>query len=215
MRHAKFWIQSCLFWMAAKCAGLFKMSFMLGSYAVFFSASNCVVPLSGAFLGIGGSSLVISMAMIVRMVIHGGLFPLSYLAYMVPGLFAAYYWASRSMMIRFLLPILCMILFVMHPVGAAAWPYSLYWLIPVVLYVVKAKQLFFEALGSTFVAHAVGSVIWLYTVPTTAVLWYTLIPIVCVERICFAIGMVLVYKLISWVMHTKWSFFKKWVLYPA
>lgn len=215
MRYAKFWIQSCLFWVGAKCAGLLKVSFMLGSYSAFFSATNCVVPLSGAFLGMGGSALVILMAMLFRIVLYGGLFPLSYLVHIVPGLCAAYYWVSRSMMIRLFLPILCMILFMAHPIGNVAWPYSLYWLVPSVLYVIDTKQLFYKALGSTFVAHAVGSVIWLYTMPTTVTLWYTLIPIVFIERICFAIGMVLLYKLILWVKRKQWSLFKTGAIYPV
>jgi len=89
-----------------------------------------------------------------------------------------------------------MVLFIIHPIGRDAFVYSLYWLIPIILFGYSRKTLFLEALGSTFVAHAVGSVIWLYTVPTTAVSWIGLIPIVAVERVFFAIGMVAVYQII-------------------
>jgi len=58
-----------------------------------------------------------------------------------------------------------------HPVGAQAWFYSMYWLLPVLLFLLPARTQFTEALGATFVQHAVGSVIWLYVVPTTAVIW--------------------------------------------
>jgi len=78
---------------------------------------------------------------------------------------ASLYWSTRHYSIRLLLPIVCMGLFIIHPVGAQAFAYSLYWLIPVVLFFVPQRFLFLQALGSTFIAHAVGSVIWLYTVP--------------------------------------------------
>src|SRR5216684_1589321 len=74
---------------------------------------------------------------------------------------ATLYWATNHYTIRLLLPIACMGLFVIHPIGAQAFVYSLYWLIPVILYFIPQRSLFLQALGSTFIAHAVGSVIWL------------------------------------------------------
>lgn len=83
--------------------------------------------------------------------------------------------------------------FIAHPVGAQAWVYSLYWLVPIVLYAVRKKNMFLEALGSTFTAHAVGSVIWIYCDPMTPQAWLTLIPVVLVERLVFASGIVVAY----------------------
>jgi len=97
-------------------------------------------------------------------------------------------------MIRCLMPLGCMLLFVLHPVGADAWIYAMYWWIPVILYITQRNDLFAMALGSTFVAHAVGSVIWLYTVPMAASTWLALIPIVLIERLLFALGMVVLYR---------------------
>ena len=51
-------------------------------------------------------------------------------------------------------------------------------------------------LGSTFTAHAVGSVIWLYAglVPNPET-WLALIPVVVLERILFASGMFVGYTI--------------------
>lgn len=189
---------SPLFFLISRLAALFKVSFMVGSYAVFFSAANCVGPLAGAFCGMGGSTMLFGLAIFARMVFYGGLLPLSYLAHFIPGLCAGYYWASRSATVRLLIPMLCMALFLVHPVGGAAWLYTVYWLIPIALYVLNSDHLFLTALGSTFTAHAVGSVIWLYTVPMNAGVWLALIPEVLIERLLFATGMVMMHKLISW-----------------
>jgi hypothetical protein len=43
-------------------------------------------------------------------------------------------------------------------------------------------------LGATFTAHAVGSVIFLYTFGLTPAIWMSLIPIVFVERGIFTLG---------------------------
>jgi len=74
----------------------------------------------------------------------------------------------------------------------------MYWLIPVALYFMK-KSTFNTALGSTFVVHAVGSVIWLYTRDTSVLLWHSLLPIVLLERMAFAIGMVLMHRIMNFL----------------
>jgi len=117
-----------------------------------------------------------------------------YLAYHIPGFCAALYWSSRSAVIGVLLPLVCIGLFLLNPIGLMSAPYVLFWLIPIVLYWQK-DTIFYVALSSTFIAHAVGSVIWLYTVPTTSALWLSLIPIVIIERLAFASGMLLIVKI--------------------
>ncbi len=182
----------------AKISGLMKISFLVGSQMIWFSATNSVLPLAGAFGGVMGSGLVF----FIRQLIHLLFFKtvsLSFLAFCIPGLCASLYWSTQHYVIRLLLPIACMGLFVIHPVGAQAFVYSLYWLIPVVLFFVPQKHLFLQALGSTFIAHAVGSVIWLYTVPMTAAMWMGLMPIVLFERVAFALGMVVMHHVILFI----------------
>jgi hypothetical protein len=185
---------------AVHLAKLLKISVIIGSYTAFFSLNNSLVPLTG-LLGIGAASIISVGKMFLSILLIGGIFPLHHLAFHIPGLFGAYYWASSSIAIRLLVPITCMALFVLHPVGAHAWVYAMYWLIPIGLYFVPEKNLFVRALGSTFIAHAVGSVIWLYTVPMTAATWYALLPIVIIERMVFALGMVILYHLYQYSMN--------------
>jgi len=56
--------------------------------------------------------------------------------------------------------------------------------------------MFLNVLGSTFVAHAVGSTIWLYTIGMNASVWNALIPIVALERLSMALAIWLGYKII-------------------
>ena len=188
--------KAALYALILKLSGLFKVSFLVGSQMIWFSGINAVLPLSGAFGGAFGAGLVF----LVRQLVHLFYFKtlsLSFLAFCIPGFCAALYWSSHSIFIRLLLPVACMILFVIHPVGSQAFVYSFYWLIPIALYFVPRKSLFLTALGSTFVAHAVGSVIWCYTIVMTPAMWMGLLPIVALERLLFALGMVVAHCLIS------------------
>ncbi len=181
-----------------KLTGLVKISFVVGSQLACFSGVNCVLPLAGAFGGVMGAGLVFVM----RQLLHLFFFKtvsLSFLAMCIPGFCASLYWSSKHAAIRLWLPLACMALFVLHPVGAQAFIYSFYWLIPVVLYFWPYQSLFLTALGSTFIAHAVGSVIWCYTVPMTAAMWLALMPIVLLERTLFALGMVMAYRVLEFI----------------
>ncbi|MFA5074979.1 MAG: hypothetical protein WC436_02640 [Candidatus Babeliales bacterium] len=105
-----------------------------------------------------------------------------------------------NFVLKVLLPIMCIILFTLHPEGNKAYIYSFYWFIPMIIYFLNKFRFynshFLTALATTFVAHAVGSVIWLYTVPMTAFMWMSLIPVVAIERLIFACCMNLLHKLI-------------------
>ncbi|MCK4517690.1 hypothetical protein KAT92_02870 [Candidatus Babeliales bacterium] len=103
-----------------------------------------------------------------------------------------------SFALSVLVPITCVLLFVFHPSVGYGWWYSLYWLIPVGLYGIQAfgllkKSVLAIAISSTFVAHAVGSVIWCCLVPMSPEQWLALIPLVAVERFVFAAGMTVLY----------------------
>lgn len=200
---------------AIKIVTLYKVSVWVAPYIVRFGLHNTLVPLSGLWGGFWGATVFCTFSLIVRIIAHGGTFPLYYLAYIIPGYCASLYWVSSRAIIRFYVPLICMILFMVHPVGFYAAPYALYWLIPLMCYISKSRSFFLQALSSTCIAHAVGSVIWLYTVPMTVEQWYTLIPLVALERLSFALGMVIVYNSVCYMKkttvrmlsaaHARWS----------
>ncbi len=190
IKSSKMWLKSLFFTLLIKLATFFKISFMVGSQCAFFSGVNFVAPLAGAFGGVIGSYITLALRVLLGLLFFN-ITEFKFLVSYVPGFCASLYWASPNIVIRLFIPLACMVLFIAHPVGLPAFMYTFYWLIPIALYFVRRKNVFLEALGSTFIAHAVGSVVWLYTMPTTPVLWIGLIPIVAVERLLFASGMVL------------------------
>lgn len=189
-------ITALLFFAGVKFFSLVKASFIVGSWTGYFSGANMLLSLSGAFGGLFGASVLFGLRAIFRFITFGSL-PLRHLAFVVPGWCASIAWTTKHWVLHIVLPLFCMFLFVVHPVGSVVWIYSLYWLIPVALFIIPRKNLFTQALSSTFIAHAVGSVIWIYSVPMMAAQWIALIPIVAAERLTFAMGMVVLHKAIS------------------
>jgi len=175
-----------------------KMSFIVGSYAAFFSLTNCAVPLVGAVSGFTGVLSFFGISMLVRAVIAPfSLFKL--FAFHVPGMVAAISWIEEYKAVRVIIPAVCMAAFIMHPVGSEAWLYTLYWLIPIIVYFMGNTHILAQALSSTFIAHAVGSTIWLYADPMVPSVWLALIPVVALERLLFAFGMTGLYMAIQYV----------------
>ncbi|MGA9530997.1 MAG: hypothetical protein WBQ73_03870 [Candidatus Babeliales bacterium] len=168
-----------------------KASYIVGSRKAFFSATSVIVPLTGL---VGGASVAWIVGLF-RMIF---LMPYSWqgLAFVLPGLCASLYWKYDQAWIRFWIPCIAFCAFLAHPVGYQAGWYACYWLIPMSIYMIAASHFWLHALASTFIAHAVGSVIWLYTIEMTAEQWLGLIPLVALERMIITAGMVVGYSVI-------------------
>jgi|ERR1700733_950176 len=193
------YIGSALFFkIMSMLAGFGKFSFIVGSTHAFFSLAGAITPLSGELMGNGGSIAFFLLNFMLYSIFKGS-FAWHYFAYFVPGLFAAFYWNNTSKVVRILPAALCMILFITHPIGSAAALYSLFWLIPMAIAMRHQQSDFLRALGSTFTAHAVGSVIWLYTLNMGAHQWLMLMPVVMIERVLLAISTVGVYRVLCLV----------------
>lgn len=113
-----------------------------------------------------------------------------FIAHRLPLLLAARTFVRSDLLISVIVPVFCMGLFIMHPVGGAAWLYAMYWLVPIGCYFMS-QTMWSRALQASFVAHAVGSVVWLYTSSIPSSMWWSLIPVVAIERLMMAGGMVI------------------------
>jgi hypothetical protein len=160
------------------------------------------------FVGpIGAAIFTVPFGAISVLLVQGGNFLITgtamswlALAQFFPMVFAAIYFGSKR---KYMLavPLACMALFVMHPEGAKAWFYSLFWLIPVFGKFVFADKLFMRGLGTTFTAHAVGSVAFIYAFNIPAATWTALLPVTAMERIAFAAGICVSYVCINTVLN--------------
>jgi hypothetical protein len=177
-------------------SSFFKVSFIIGSKNAFFCISDLVVPVASLF---GGAWL--SGALLVVRYLISGIDPLLFIFKHMPGLCGALY-LSSSHKARVLIPLLCIVIFCMHPTGSQAFLLSAYWLIPVAVYRAQSGTIA-RVIGASFMAHAVGSVVWLYTVPMAAWQWNLLIPIVWIERLVYALGM--------WLFLIGYSFFNRFI----
>ncbi|MBU0459945.1 MAG: hypothetical protein KJ597_04595 [Nanoarchaeota archaeon] len=184
-----------------------NFSAVVGADSQFFTLFQFFGPTAGAFLGPVFGIIAVAFSQIADFVIIGKEWSILSLLRFLPMLFAVYYFGTfiknKKTLFNVLVPLVCIGLFILHPVGRAAWIFSLYWLIPVLAVILPKKvpgQLFFRSYGATFAAHAIGSVIWLYTVPMEAGAWLGLIPIVAYERFLFGLGIAGSYILFTTVL---------------
>ena len=182
-------------------AKLVKFSYLVGSQASFFSGINIIAPMAGVLGGLSGSLVALSTKLIWGLITGAGLLGLI-LGYL-PHLVASYYWCTKFRLFRILYPLACLVTFVtgtslIYGFGASAGLYSCLWLIPAVIGTLNTNNRFLLALGSTFCAHATGSLIWLTLVPMTNLQWVSLMPVALIERCLFAAGMYAVYLLFNY-----------------
>jgi len=159
-----------------------------------FTLFDFFAPVAGGFLGgfIGVISVLIMQ--IANWLIHGVQFEAAFLIRLWPVLFAVWYFSPQAKSrYNVILPLACMALFMIHPIGRQAFIYSFYWLIPVIMFFFKDKSLLAKSLGATFTAHAVGGVLWLYVFNLPKDVWLGLIPQVALERGMFAVGIAATY----------------------
>jgi hypothetical protein len=178
-----------LFTAVVLVADNFKFSSVWGAPGQYFTLFQFVGPIAGGFLGAGAGMLSVLLAEIVSFFWLGKSVEAYNVLRLAPMLFATLYFAryAKGRWLQAAVPLACMALFIIHPIGSQAWYYSLYWLIPFIALALP-EHLFLRALGSTMTAHAVGSVAFLYFLPSTPELWIALIPVVAFERFIFSLG---------------------------
>jgi hypothetical protein len=185
----------------SSCMRIVRAGFLVGSQTTFFSAATLFTPIAGYY---GGATASLSLYLF-RVLQSSLILPQQgykyYLVYHIPSFCAGLYitafraGSARKYALGCALPLLCIVLFITDPVGSKAWWYSLYWVIPCVITLIPSAPRFLQLLATTFVAHAVGSLVWLFTHPLTAEQWQFLVGVVWYERLlaaCVMYGIVIV-----------------------
>lgn len=190
-----------IFGTAALLSMRINFSQALGAPNQYFTFFQFLGPVAGGFLGAGFGAIAVLGAQVANLALFGTSIALLDILRLFTMVGAAIYF---GMVAKNKLPaaigIIAFVLFVMHPVGSQAWVYALYWLIPLGA-AFLGSNLIARSLGATFTAHAIGGIIWLYTLPTTPQFWLALIPIVAFERLLFAGGIAASYVALNSVLY--------------
>ena len=163
-----------------------------------FTLFELIAPMGGMFLGPLFGAVSAFFVRFTNIVLFKQNLDLLTVIRFLPAILAAAYFGLKSKKIAFVFPI-CIILFLLNPIGRQAWLYPLIWLIPFVATFGK-KRLILNSFGATFVSHAVGSTIFLYAFGLTPQIWLSLIPVVFIERGFFTIGIWFSYLLMNTVL---------------
>lgn len=169
---------------------------LVGSSAK-FTLFDAFAPIAGGFLGsIPGAISVLAMQ-VLNLAVHGFNIPdAGTIIRLFPIVFAAIYF-GRKTRFNFIVPLVAMAAFIVHPIGREVWYFSLFWLIPVAAYFFQERSLMLRALGATFAAHSVGGALWIWVFALPKTVWISLIPIVAMERLMFAAGIVVSYLAVN------------------
>lgn len=197
----KSWIRAICSTAMLFVARYISLWFIIGSFHLFFSGTTFFGSLSGLYISPSLLALWF-IPSLVHSMYYKFTFSLQLLSvYHISTQLAAWYWhilelkeaEARGNKYQYIcagIPLVCMALFMWHPVGWQAAPYSFYWLIPAFIVALPVRNRWLVALGSTLTAHAVGSVLWIWTHPgMLSSLWLGLIPVVAYERFMLATGM--------------------------
>ncbi len=177
------------FALLALLADQLKVFTLWGAPGQFFTAFQFFGPIAGAFIGTTLGVAAVLIAEIAAFLFAGKEASLLNLLRLLPMLFAAFYFAYKGdSRVKALVPVVAILLFLLHPVGREAFYFAGFWLIPIAASLYFKDNLLAKSLGATFTAHAVGGVVWIYLMPTTAAFWTVLIPVVAVERLVFTAG---------------------------
>ncbi|QQR53566.1 hypothetical protein IPH25_01725 [bacterium] len=193
----KFHITMLLSCVLAALFNYIPFSVIVGSVFSFFSFSNGVLPLLGFFGGSLGAFIGVSL----KFMLYPSHALSTILVHKVPGFCASLYWSLNRFITGLIIPIIMILLFLVHPVGRYAFLYPMLWMIPIVLYLIRSNSFFCQALSATFLAHAVGSVAWLYLFSTLEpMMWHALIPVALTERLSFALLMTFIRSVVVFVV---------------
>lgn len=123
-----------------------------------------------------------------------------------PLFLAGFYFSKMFRKTRYevLVPIIAIALFLIHPIGRTVWYYSLFWIIPIIISLNKKRLLrltrkrdiptiYLYSIASTFIDHAVGSIMYLYYLNIPAIYWIMAIPFIPFERMIYALGITISY----------------------
>lgn len=179
-----------IFLIAFSCAALIFLQIpvnVLAGAKVKFTLFDLLAPVAGSFAGTFYGITAVLIAQVVNIFLHGGNFEKAAIIRLFPTLFAVWFFSKKDRR-QLLIPLIAIISFNLNEVGRSVWFYSLFWLVPYIVWPIRERFLIARSLGATMTAHAVGGAIWIWAFSLPATVWISLIPIVILERFVFAMG---------------------------
>ena len=169
----------------------------LAGSRVSFTLFDLFAPISGAFLGTWIGIASVFLMQVANLVLNGfSNIDKGSIIRLIPTLFGVWFFAKKEGKLL-VLPAVAIIAFNLHPIGRTVWFYSLFWLIPFLVWPLRERFLIARSLGATMTAHAVGGAIWIWVFNLPTAVWVSLIPVVVIERAIFALGISASYILMN------------------
>lgn len=164
---------------------LIGFSWILGTWSNFFSWGGVVAPVLSYHFGF----ITLAVWLLSSKIYSAGL--LFFFLHRLPLVLGVMSYRYNSFILSGVIPFLSIIFFWSKAQSDRyILVYALYWLIPIVLYYMP-DFVGKKALSTTMIMHAVGTVVWLLYHPFQAEFFWTLFPLVFIERLLMVCAMVL------------------------
>lgn len=162
-----------------------------------FTVFDAFAPIAGSFIGTIPGVIAVFLMQFFNFLAHGAhIEDAGTIIRFLPMLLAALYFAKKGKF-NLIIPAIAIVTFLAHPIGRTVWYFSFFWTIPMVAYFLHDRFLFARALGATLSAHAVGGALWIWTFSLPPAVWNSLIPVVAIERLLFALGITASFVLVN------------------
>ncbi len=186
-----------LYFIILKLSQFIKLSIIAAPYWLgSFSLSQFIMPISGLILTNKGMLAIFILQALWKILTIKSLTLITMLyciSYHIPNFLGAVYMSSSDIILKSSILLASAGLFVIHPIGTQIPLYTLYWVLPLALAIFKTDNLYLKSLATTLTAHAVGTVIHIYTFQTDVAFWTNLAKIIWIERLIFSLGIYLTY----------------------
>jgi hypothetical protein len=150
---------------------------------------------------LGWASIICSLFFARSLFMASWLLNLFYPATLMGGLFMRYSHENKHTRLFFsLLVATCFASFLLHPVGSQSSAYTFFWFMPLCFLLSSGHSAVFRSIASVFMTHALGTIIYLYSHVTTPSYWISLMPLVIVERLFMASGILLLSVIFSFLI---------------
>lgn len=173
-----------------------NFSSLVGADSKAFTLFQLIAPIGGGLFSAAFGAAAALASQLAGIALYGGDYSLFGMLRLLTPMAAAWYFGSKGNAVL-AVPVVAMTLFWLHPVGMLAPAYALFWLAPLAARLAFGGNLFARSLGSTLTAHAVGTIAFLYTLPSTPAMWNSLLPVTAYERLVFAAGIAVSFVAVS------------------
>lgn len=141
------------------------------------------------------SNFIFQIILFIKFILRNSIY------FRVPSIFEIFVlYSKKAKSLATVLLIFCTVLFLIKDYSLIRILYSVYWVIGIFIFLFNKQNIFLKFLGSSLVAHCVGTVCFEYFINQDVNIYYFLIKIVWAERLLRAFGNYIIFRISEFIL---------------